>query len=87
MCGLLDLYYFLSFLSGLGIVQLTKVFARIAHLVSTSAIPLSFHGPASHVSPLGLLLLSLGFLNPFTLSLPLIRLMGLLTVIPAMLAH
>ena len=31
--------------------------------------------------------LSLGFLSPFPLSLPLIRLMGLLTVIPAMLAH
>ena len=86
MCGLLDLYYLLSFLRGLGIVQ-TKVSASIAHSVSTSTIPLSFHGFASHVGPLGLLPLSLGFLSPYTLSLPLIPLMGLLTVIPAMLAH
>ena len=51
----------------------------------------SSHGLAScyscHVGPLGLLPLFLGFLAPLISSLPLILLMGLLTVIPAMLAH
>ena len=49
------------------------------------------HGTASchfcHVGPLGLLPLFLGFLGPFTLSLPLIVPMSLLAFIFAMLAH
>ena len=40
-----------------------------------------------HVGPLGLLPLSLGFFNPFTLLLPLVVPMGLLAIIPTMLAH
>ena len=49
------------------------------------------HEPASchscHVGPLGLLPFFLIFHGPFTLLLPLIVLMGLLAIIPAMLAH
>ena len=49
------------------------------------------HEPASchscHVGPLGLLPFFLVFHGPFTLLLPLIVLMGLLAIIPAMLAH
>ena len=49
------------------------------------------HGPASchscHVGPLGLLPFFLIFHGPFTLLLPLIVLMGLLAIIPVMLAH
>ena len=71
---------------GMGIVQ-TRVFARIAHWVPISAIPLSFHGLDGHTGPLSLLLLSLGFLGPFTSSLPLILSISLLAVILAMLTH
>ena len=47
--------------------------------------PVGFH--FCHVGPLGLLPLFLGFFGPLTLSLPLIVPMGLLVVIPAMLAY
>ena len=51
----------------------------------SSCGPVGCH--SCHVDPLGLLLLSLDFLGQLTLSLPLILSMGLLAVIPAMLAH
>ena len=86
MRGLLGLHYLFSFLHGMSIVQ-TKVSAHIAHLVSTFAIPLSFHGLVGHVGLSGLLPLFLDFLGPFTLSLPLMPPMRLLAVILTMLAH
>ena len=92
MCGLLGSYYFLSFPYGLGIDL-----SRSSHLSS----PLVFHFCCSsschaheladchsyHVGPLDSLPPLLGFPNPFTSPLPLIVLMGPLTVIPATLAY
>ena len=75
-----------SSLRGMGIVQ-TKAFARIVHWIPISTIPLSFHGLAGDIGPLGSLFLSLGFLGPLTLFLPLILLVSLLAVILAMLIH
>ena len=69
-----------------GIAQ-TKASIHIAHWVPIPAISFSFHGPAGHVGPLGPLPLSLGFLSPLISFLSLILPMGLLTVIPVMLAH
>ena len=51
------------------------------------AIPFPFHGPAGHVDPLGLLPLFLGFSGPLSSSFLIVLPMGLLAVIPAMLAH
>ena len=47
--------------------------------------PIGYH--SYHVGPLRLLPLSLGFLGPFTLLLPLVVPMGLLAIIPVTLAH
>ena len=69
-----------------GIAQ-TRASVCTAHWAPNPANPFSFQGPTGHVGPLGLLLLSLGFLGPHTLSLPFILPMGLLIVIPAMLAR
>ena len=75
-----------SFLHGMGIVQ-TRASARIAHWVPIPATFLPFHRLTGHVGPLGLLPLFLGVPNPLAASLPLILPLGLLAVIPAMLAH
>ena len=49
------------------------------------------HGPTGchfyHVGPLGFLPLFMGFHGPFTLLLPIVVLMGLLAIIPAIMAH
>ena len=69
-----------------GIAQ-TRAFVCIARWVPIPAISFPFHGPTGHVGPLGLLPLSLGFPGLFTSYLPLILPMGLLAIIPIMLAH
>ena len=69
-----------------GIAQ-TRASIHIAHWVPIPAISFPFHGPVGHVGPLGPLPLSLGFLSPLISFLSLILPMGLLTVIPVMLAH
>ena len=63
-------------------------FPRPTYLIFTSY---SSHGPANchscHIGPLGLLPLFLGFSGLLTSSSPLILLLGLLAMIPIMLAH
>ena len=82
----MGLHYPFSSLRGIGIVQ-TRASARIAHWVPVPTISLQSHGPVGYVSPLGLLPFSLDFPGPLTSSLPLILPMGLLAVLPAMLAY
>ena len=48
---------------------------------------ISYYFSNTLILPMGLLLHSLGFLSPFTSSLPLIILVGLLAIIPAILAY
>ena len=73
-------------LYGIGFAQ-TKASVCIAHWVHIPAIPFPFHGPAGHVDPLGLLPLFLGFFGPLFSYFLIVLPMGLLAVIPAMLAH
>ena len=80
------MYYLFSSLRGMGIVQI-RASARIAHWVPIPATSLPFHRPAGHVGRLGSLPLFLGVPSPLASSIPLILSMGLLAVIPIMLAH
>ena len=68
-----------------------NLFLRLLRPTFLIFSPYSSHGPTNchscHASPLGLLSLFLGFLGPLTSPLPLILPMGLLAVIPAMLAY
>ena len=70
---------------------LGKSFCPLPNFYFCNSFSCYAHGTASchfcHVGPLGLLPLFLGFLGPFTLSLPLIVPMSLLAFIFAMLAH
>ena len=90
--GLLGLYYFLLFPHGLGhwlgkspwpSSPLSFCYCNFSSCYTYR--PTSCH--SCHVSPLGFLPLFLGFHSLFTLFLPLIMHVGLLIVIPAMLAH
>ena len=91
-CGLFGLYYFLLFLHGLG-HWLGRSPCPCSSLGFCSCYFSSYyaHGPigyhSCHVSPLNFLPIFLGFHNPFTLLLSLVMPMGLLVVIPAILAH